>query len=55
MEVTLLRASLRGKVFPLVALFILIVATGSSILAQSTASLGGTVTDGSGVPSPALQ
>ena len=48
MEVALSRASLRGKVFPLVALFILIIAGANSILAQSTASLGGTVTDGSG-------
>jgi len=53
MEVALLRASLRGKLFPLVALFVLFIASANSILAQSTASLGGTVTDGSGGVVPA--
>src|SRR5882724_3852806 len=48
MEVAPVRASLRGKVFPLVALFVLFIASANAILAQSTASLGGTVTDGSG-------
>ncbi len=56
MEVALARASLRGKLFPLVAFFVLFLATTAGILAQSTASLGGTVTDGSGgvVPGAAV-
>lgn len=56
MEVASVRTSLRGKVFPLVALFVLFIASASSILAQSTASLGGTVTDSSGgaVPGAAV-
>src|SRR5215470_11143981 len=52
MEVALVRARLRGNVFPLVALFVLFIASSSSILAQSTASLSGTVTDSTGAVVP---
>ena len=45
MDVASVRPSLRAKVFPLVALFVLFIASANAILAQSTASLGGTVTD----------
>lgn len=56
MEVASIKASLRGKAFPLVALFVLFLASANTIFAQSTASLGGTVTDGSGgaVPGAAV-
>src|SRR5262249_50245281 len=56
MEVALVRARLRGNVFPLVALIILFIASASSALAQSTASLSGTITDSTGavVPGAAL-
>src|SRR5690242_5070535 len=56
MVVASVRASLRGRIFPLVALFVLFLASASTIFAQSTASLGGTVTDSSGgaVPGAAV-
>ena len=48
MEVAKARASLRRGLFPLVALFVFFIASTNAIFAQSTASLGGSVTDGSG-------
>src|SRR5215813_6168357 len=52
MEVPQVRATLRGILFSLVTLFVLLIAGASSTLAQSTASLSGTVTDSTGAAIP---
>ncbi|HJZ65992.1 MAG TPA: carboxypeptidase regulatory-like domain-containing protein [Candidatus Acidoferrum sp.] len=52
MEVPQVRATLRGILSSLVTLFVLLIAGASSTLAQSTASLSGTVTDSTGAAIP---
>ena len=52
MEVASLRARLRRGLFPLVALFVLFIASASCTFSQSTASLSGTVTDSTGAAIP---
>lgn len=48
MEVASIRVGLRRNFLPLVALFVLLAATATASLAQTTASIKGTVTDASG-------
>ena len=52
MDVAFLRARLRQGLFPLVALFVIFIASASSAFAQSTASLSGTVSDSTGAVVP---